>query len=163
MIKHVVDLMIPGAKAEAFYDFMVDPDQELFRRWLPEEHRVFRVVRRSATSPLGDLIYYDEYLGGRKHRLAFQATIVKAERPGRVVYRMRKLGVDIPAYLDLALAQDGDALRLRHEVRIENDGAWRLATPIARMVCDAGFWEALEGHCGREWAALRDLLAAPGL
>jgi hypothetical protein len=158
MIKHVINLKVPDAKAEEFFDFMVNPDPELFMQWLPEEHHAFHVVKRSPTSPLGDLIYYDEFLGSGKYRLAFHATVSEAVPPGKIVFRMRKFGIDLPAYLDLEFEQDGEALMVRHEVRIENDGLWRIATPIAKRICNEGFWEALQGHCDREWIALRDVL-----
>jgi hypothetical protein len=32
MIKHVVNLSVPNAKAEEFYDFMINPDPALFHR-----------------------------------------------------------------------------------------------------------------------------------
>jgi hypothetical protein len=158
MIKHVVNLSVPNAKAEEFYDFMINPDPALFHRWLPEEHHAFHIVKRSPTTPLGDLVYYDEILGSRKYRLAFYATISEVFTPNKVVFRMRKFGVNLPAYLDLEFVQDGEALKVRHEVRIENDGLWKAATPIVQLVCTPGFWEALQGHCDREWIALRDVM-----
>ena len=158
MIQHVIHERIPNADAAAFYDFMINPIPEVFCRWLPEEHHDFHIVKRSPTSPLGDLIYYDEILGSKKHRLAFYATISAAVAPNKIVFRMRKFGVNLPVYLDLEFSQDGDVLNVRHEVRIENDGLWKLATPIVKLVCTPGFWEALQGHCDREWIALRNAL-----
>jgi len=160
MIKHVVELKVPGARAEDFYAFMVDPSPERFRRWLPAEHHAFRVVKRGAATPLGDLVYYDEILGSDRYRLAFHATIVEAAPPNKIVFRMRKFGIDLPAYLDLELRQDGDALGIKHEVRIEDDRApWKLASPFVKRAFDDGFWAALEGHCHREWPALKEALA----
>ena len=158
MIQHVINLSVPNAKADEFYGFMANPNPSVFRRWLPSEHHAFHVVKRSAKSPLGDLIYFDEILGSEKYRLAFYATISEAEPPNKIAFRMRKFGVNLPAYLDLEFVQDGDALKVKHEVRIESEGLWKAAAPIAQKIYNTDFWEALQGHCDREWLALRDAL-----
>lgn len=120
--------------------------------------RTFHIVKRSPTTPLGDLVYYDEIMGSWKYRLAFYVTITEIAPPNKIVFRMRKFGINLPVYLDLEFLQDGDALNGRHEVRIENEGLWKAATLIVKLVCTPGFWEALQGHCDREWIALRDVL-----
>ncbi len=38
MINHLVALTVPGATAERFYDFMIDPNTEKYHAWWPEEH-----------------------------------------------------------------------------------------------------------------------------
>jgi hypothetical protein len=65
MIKHIVEMTLAGSEAKRFYDFMVNPADEIYRQWLPGEHLEFHVVSRGEKSPLGDEIYFDEYLNGR--------------------------------------------------------------------------------------------------
>jgi len=158
MIRHIVELTLQNANSSAFYDFMVNPRRELLRQWLPEEHREFRVVKRSKSSPVGDLVYYDEILGSKKFRLVFYALIIDAVKPHRIVFQMRKFGLNLPAFLDLEFEQDGDSLKLKHEVRIGGGGFWRLANPLIKHICKEDFFAALKGHCDREWVALQMLL-----
>ena len=72
MIKHIVKLTIPNAKAEQFYDFMINPNDEQYNLWWAEEHHEFHIVKHGDNSHLGDIVYMNENLG-KKHRLSFHA------------------------------------------------------------------------------------------
>lgn len=158
MICHVVHLTIPDARAESFYGFMTNPSDDVYRRWLPDEHWAFHIVKRGQETHLGDLVYYDEILGTKKHRLAFYATIVVADRPSRIVYQMRKFGLSLPGYLDISFADAGEGLILTHEVRIGWRGVGAIIDPILRLFFNKSFFAALEGHCEREWRCLAEIL-----
>jgi hypothetical protein len=47
-----------NAAATEFFSFMTSAPQELYAHWLPDEHHEFHIVRRSKTSPIGDLIFF---------------------------------------------------------------------------------------------------------
>jgi hypothetical protein len=157
MIKHIVEMMLAGSKAERFYDFMVRPADEVYRQWLPGEHLEFHVVSRGKKSPLGDEIYFDEYLNGR-HRLKFHATVIQADRPRKIVWQMRKLGVKLPAWLDIKFHDSDAGMLIRHELRIGCAGVGRLLDPILKLYLNRSFWSDLEIHCHNEWPALAKLL-----
>ncbi len=159
MLKHVVEMQLPGARADGFFSFMANPADEVYRDWLPEEHFAFHIEKKGRDTPLGDLIYYDEHLGTQKHRLVFYARVTVAERPGRIVYRMRRFGLPLPGYLDICFRDTPDGLALRHEVRIGWRGIGSLIDPILKRFFDDAFFEALEGHCHREWTRLAELLS----
>ncbi len=158
MITHVVNLILPDARAEQFYDAMIDPVDALYQQWLPEEHWEFHIVKRGRDNHLHDLVYYDEILGTKKHRLKFYAIVTVADRPNRIVYRMRKLGLNLPGYLDLAFFNAGDGLALRHEVRIGWRGVGAVLDPVLRLVFNKAFFTALEEHCDREWVCLAKII-----
>ncbi len=158
MIRHIVNLVIPNAAAYSFYDFMTNPADEVYRKWLPGEHWEFHIVKKGDRTPLGDLVFYDEILGTRKHRLTFNAIITVADKPNRIVYQMRKFGLNLPGYLDISFTDTENGLALNHEVRIGWRGLGILIDPVIRIFFNRKFFTALEGHCEREWVCLADIL-----
>ena len=158
MIIHIVNLIIPNATAESFYNFMTNPTDDLYKKWLPEEHWAFHIVKKGSETHLGDLVFYDEILGNKKHRLTFYATITIAERPNRLVYQMRKFALNLPAYLDISFTDTSDGLAIKHEVRIGWRGAGILIDPLIRLFYNESFFCALKGHCEREWSCLAEIL-----
>ncbi|HBU13120.1 MAG TPA: hypothetical protein DEB31_10515 [Clostridiales bacterium] len=156
----MVELNIPNANAEGFYSFMVNPADDVYQKWLPGEHYKFHIIKKSDETPLGDLIYYDEILGTAKHRLAFFAKVTVADHPNRIVYQMRKFGLNLPGYLDITFSGTAGGLALRHEVRIGWRGIGAMIDPFLKLFFNRSFFAALEGHCSREWACLAELLDA---
>ena len=158
MIKHIINMNVPNAKAEQFYNFMINPETEKYKQWLPDEHFEFYFVKKSKTSPLNDLVYFDEILGTRKHRLKFYAKIVKTEKLNKVVFQMKKFGIKLPAFLDLEFANNEKGLALRHEVRIGWKGLGKIIDPLVKIFYNKLFFKALESHCHREWPVLADIV-----
>ncbi len=95
MITHIMKSELHNAAAVEFYNFMVDPPQETYVRWLPDEHHEFHVVKRSETTPVGDLIFFDQHIG-KKHRLTFYAITRIAEKPNHILFQMRRFGLNLP-------------------------------------------------------------------
>lgn len=158
MVNHVVNLVIPNATAESFYDFMINPTDDLYQKWLPEEHWVFHIVKKRQENHLGDLVFYDEILGTKKHRLTFYATIIIADRPNKIVYQMHKFGLKLPGYLDIEFINTSHGISLKHEVRIGWHGVGSIIDPIIKLFYNKSFFYALEGHCKREWSCLAEIL-----
>ncbi|MDR0811992.1 MAG: hypothetical protein LBN23_06965 [Paludibacter sp.] len=150
MITHTVNLLISNAKAKAFYDFMLNPNPEIFKKWLPKEHHEFYKISDG-------FYYYDEHLGD-KYRLKFYAKSVVENKPNQWVIQMRKLGLNLPAFLDLQFRDTNQGLQLKHEVRIGWKGFLKIIDPVLKLFYTKDFFAALKGHCGREWIALAELL-----
>jgi hypothetical protein len=108
---------LPNAKAAEFYQFMLNPPTEVYVKWLPEEHYECHLVRHSNDSPIGDLIYFDQNIGG-VHRMKFHAVIRIAEKPNHILFQMQKFGVALPGYLELKFQDTFDGLLLTEEIRI---------------------------------------------
>ena len=157
MITHIMKSILPGASAEQFFEFMVDPPPEVYANWLPDEHHKFHVVKHSETTPVGDLIYFDQHISPR-HRLRFHAIIRVADKPNKLVFQMRKLGVSLPGYLELEFRDTLEGLLLIETVRVGFGGIGKALDPVIGIVFNKRFFEALDGHHKREWDDLAKIL-----
>ena len=157
MITHTMESKLPGARASGFYDFMVNPPPEVYARWLPDEHHEFHIVKQSTTTPVGDLIYFDQHIG-RKHRLRFHAITRVADKPKRILYQMRKFGLNLPGYLDLQFCDSEDGLLLTETIRIGLGGIGKLLDLVIRLVFNKPFFNEMNKHHKREWANLTEVL-----
>jgi len=157
MITHIMKSSLSGANAGQFYEFMINPPPELYAQWLPNEHHEFHVVKYSKTTPVGDLIYFDQHISP-KHRLNFHAITKTADKPNRIVFQMRKLGMNIPGYLELEFSDTSDGLLLIETVRIGFNGIGKTLDSFLRIVFNKAFFKALDGHHKREWANLAEIL-----
>ena len=57
MIRHITKLIVPNATAEQFYDFMINPNNDRYRAWWPEEHLKFYITKPGDKNHLGDEVY----------------------------------------------------------------------------------------------------------
>jgi hypothetical protein len=165
MIIHTVELTIPNARSEQFYDFMINPSDERYREWWQGEHLQFHIVktskRKSSThdgdNHLGDVVFMDEHIG-KDHRLIFYAVVVTADRPNKITWQMKKAGLRLPAFVTLELYNSSNGIKLRHELRIGYKGLCKILDPFIRMYFSKSFRKALEEHCKIEWYKLSDYL-----
>ena len=148
---------LPGAKAEQFYEFMINPPPEVYAKWLPGEHHKFHVVKHSKTPPVGDLIFFDQHISPR-HRLKFHAVVREAKKPYSILFQMRKFGINLPGYLELSFNDTNQGLFLIEVINIGFYGAGSAFDPLLRLVFNKSFFEALNGHHKREWANLAEVL-----
>ena len=159
MIKHIVELTIPNAGAEQFYGFMINPGDEQYNRWWPEEHLRFHITKHGDKSHLGDEVYVDEYLGARR-RLSFRAVVTAAKCPDKIIWQMKAAGVKLPALVILELRDSPDGLLLRHELRLGFSGtAGKLTDPFIKLYFNKAYRTDLERHCRIEWFKLAELLS----
>ncbi|MDL2300281.1 hypothetical protein LJC01_01405 [Clostridiaceae bacterium OttesenSCG-928-D20] len=161
MIIHTMNSELKGAKAEEFFDFMLNPIPEIYKHWLPEEHHEFYIVKRGESSPVGDLVFYDQHIS-KAHRLKFHAIVRIAENERKIVYQMRKFGINLPGYLDLEFHNAEGCLLLREEIRIGFNGIGKILDPIIRLFFNKSFFTAMNSHHKREWSCLAELLAGEG-
>ncbi|MDR1753351.1 MAG: hypothetical protein LBR74_00370 [Eubacterium sp.] len=157
MITHIMKSKLHNAAAAAFYSFMVDPPREIYARWLPEEHHKFHVVKRSETTPVGDLIFFDQHIGS-KHRLTFYAITRVADKPNHVLFQMRRFGINLPGYLDLQFRDTADGLCLTETIRIGFNGSGKVLDPIIKLFFNKSFFNEMNAHHKREWANLAEIL-----
>ena len=158
MITHIMKSNLLGANAKQFYEFMINPPPNVYAHWLPNEHHEFHIVKQSKTTPVDDLIYFDQHISP-KHRLRFYAVTKTANKPNRVVFQMRKFGVNIPAFLELDFCDTPDGLLLTETLRIGFNGVGKLLDPFIKIVYNKTFFEALNQHHKREWQNLAEVLS----
>ena len=148
---------LPSAQATEFYDFMVAPPPEVYARWLPDEHHEFHVAKRGKETPVGDLIYFDQHISP-KYRLKIHAIIRIANKPSRVVFQMRKLGVNLPGHLELAFIDTAEGLLLTETIRIGFSGFGKILDPVIRVAFNKSFFKEMNAHHKREWVNLAEIL-----
>jgi len=153
LICHTTQLVVTNAKAEQFYDFMINPNNERYQEWFPNEHLAFYITKLGAANHLGDEVYYDEYLGGTR-RLKFFADVVTADRPTSAAWQMKLIGLRIPAVLSLELTDTPNGLQINHKLRMGFGGIGKVFDPVIRLYFSKSFSDALLKHCLEEWPRL---------
>ena len=157
MITHVMQSILPNAKANEFFDFMVNPPAEIYKNWLPKEHFKFHVVYQNNESPINDLVYYDQSIGN-KYRLKFHAIIRVADKPNLIVFQMRKFGINLPGYLELEFSDTPDGLTLIETLRIGFNGIGKVCDLFIKIYFSKNFFREMNEHHKREWQNLAEIL-----
>jgi len=158
MIRHTVELTVPNATAKQFYDFMINPSDQQYSEWWPEEHLQFHIVKHGDENHLGDVVFMDEYLG-KNRRLTFFAVVIAASSPNKIEWQMKKANLRLPAIVELELNNTIAGVRLKHELRIGYLGIGKLLDPFIKLYFNQSFRKALEAHCNIEWFKLAEYLA----
>ena len=157
MITHTVELTVPNARAEQFYEFMINPSDERYSEWWQGEHLKFHIVKHGSDNHLGDVVFMDEYLGNN-HRLVFYAVVITADHPNKITWQMKKLRLRLPAFVTLELFDSPEGIKLKHELRIGYSGIGKLLDPFIRLYFNKSFQNALDEHCRIEWYRLVEYL-----
>ena len=157
MIRHTVELVVPNAQAEQFYDFMINPSDQRYSEWWQGEHLQFHIVRQGNENHLGDIVFMDEFLG-KSRRLTFFAIVITANRPNKIEWQMMKWNLRLPAIVELHLTDSNEGVYLKHELRIGFSGIGKLLDPFIRLYFNKSFQKALEEHCKIEWYKLAEYL-----
>ena len=157
MIIHSMKSVLPGAKAERFFDFMVNAPQDVYVNWLPEEHYEFYRIKEGKTAPVGNFFYFDQNIG-KKYRMKFHATVVIAEHPTKVVFQMRKFGITVPGFLELNFEDTAEGLVLVEQIRIGFGGIGKMIDPFIRIIYSKRFFTEMDAHHIREWKSLAECL-----
>lgn len=157
MVTYVLNSRLPGARAEDFFDFMVNAPQDVYKKWLPEEHYEYRIVKRSSESPVGDLVYFDQNIG-LKYRMKFYAVAKEANKPNRIVCQIRKFGINLPSLLELDFIDTEGGLDLTETLRIGFNGFGKICDPFIKIVYGDKFYKVFKDHHRREWKKLAEIL-----
>lgn len=81
-----------------------------------------------------------------------------AEKPNHVLFQMRKLGINLPGYLDLRFVDDAGRLLLTETITVGYAGFGKILNPLLRLSFSKSFFAAMDGHRKREWANLAKIL-----
>jgi hypothetical protein len=153
--------ILPGARAEKFFDFMVNAPQDIYANWLPEEHYEFYLVKRGKKAPEGNFFYFDQNIG-KKYRMKFYATTVVAKQPTKVVYQMQKFGITLPGFLELTFEDTTEGLILVEQIRIGFGSLGKVLDIFIRIVYSKRFFMEMDAHHIREWQSLSECLSKKG-
>ena len=150
-------LRMDGISASQIFEVFANPTDGAYRRWWPGTHVQFHILERHADH-IGDVILMDEYIGTR--RLRMRAIVVEALPGKRLVWQLMKV-IRLPAFVTLALADDGGGVVITHTTSVGFRGAGRILDPLWRLLVSKKFARALDAHVKTEFQLLRDRL--PGI
>jgi hypothetical protein len=157
MIKHIVEVTVPRATAEQFYDFMIAPCDQRYSEWWTGEHLHFHIIKSNNSNHLGDTVFMDEFLG-KNRRLTFFAVVVTANRPNKILWQMKKFGIRLPAFVEIEWNDSDEGVKVRHELRLGFLGIGKILDPFIKIYFNHSFQQALRDHCEIEWFRLAEYL-----
>jgi len=157
MIKHTVELTVNNARAEQFYDFMINPTDKKYNEWWPDEHLQFHITKKGNENHLGDHVYFDEYLG-KKRRLKFHAIVITADKPHKIVWQMKIAGIKMPFYVKLELTDNSNGVAVKHELNLGYSGIGSIFDFFIGLYFNKSYRADLENHCNIEWGKLGECL-----
>ena len=157
MIKHIVELKVKNAKAEQFFNFMINPNDKKYNEWWTEEHLQFHITKKGNENHLGDNVYFDEYLG-KKRRLSFHAVVIVADKPNMIVWQMKIAGLRMPFFVKLGLTDNSNGVTVIHELNLGYSGIGSIFDIFIRLYFNKSYRADLEKHCIIEWQKLADYL-----
>lgn len=123
-------------------------------QWWPGTHLELYALSRGR-GQVGDIVLMDEYVG--THRVRMQAAVVQVVPGQKIVWQLR-MGVRLPVWLTLELADRDGGVDLRHTITAGLRGVGRVLDPLLRRYFSAEFAAAMDEHA-REFPLLRDHLA----
>ena len=105
------------------------------------------------------MIYMDEFVG--RYRLRMKGIVNEIE-PGRKIVWQFKMGIRLPVWLVLEVADDAAGVTITHTIKAGFAGPGKLFDPIFRLYLSDRFAHALDAHVRAEFTKLRDLLRRSG-
>jgi hypothetical protein len=148
---------VPGTDGRAITDFLLDCDDERYRRWWPGTHLHLHPVARGGRDHVGDVVLMDEYVGRRHLRMN---GVVRQVVPGRLVVWQLERGLRLPARLTLELDDRAGGVGVRHTIRAGYEGIGRVLDPLLRLYFSPAFAAAMDDHVRTEFPMLADRLGA---
>ena len=122
MIRLTTVVDVQGLSGEQVTDFMLNCDDEKYRKWWDGTHLQFHTIKRCPDN-IGNVVYMDEYVG--KRRLKMQAIVLKAAPGKEIVWQMKKI-VRLPGWLSLAVEDTEDGVRITHTLTAGFNGIGKL-------------------------------------
>lgn len=154
MLVFRTEVEVPDVSGRAILAFMLNTTDAEYQNWWPGVHLAFHTVKR-APNELGNLVFFDEYVG--KRRLRMHGHVTRYDPDREIVWQMRKL-VRLPAWLALAYADTAHGTRLSHTMSIGFKGPGRLLDPLLRLYLSKAFEAELNAHAQYEFTKLGEIL-----
>jgi len=155
MITYTTRFTVTGISAREIYYFLLNCDDDQYRRWWPGTHLAFHTIHRTPSN-VGNLVYMDEYVGD--FHLRFHAVVKDLVPDREIVWQMRALGILLPAWVRITLSQTPDGVTLTHTVSAGYRGVGSLLDILMRRYLSRKFERQMAEHAHIEFNRLRDLL-----
>lgn len=154
MLMITTEVTVPEITSEAVSRFMLDCSDADYQRWWPGTHLAFHTLKRMP-GDLGNLVYFDEYVG--KRRLKFNAVVTEVLPGKRIVWQMKKI-VNLPARLTLDFEDSKEGVRIRHSLVVGFGGAGKILDPLIGIYLSKRFEAEMDQHARTEFTKLKDFL-----
>jgi hypothetical protein len=154
MLTHTTKVHVAGLTGRQITDFLIEAGDDAYRRWWPGTHLEFHNLRR-VPGAVGNLVYFDEFVGRR--RLRMKAVVTEVAPGRRLVWQLMR-GIRLPAWLVLEVEDDDDGVTITHSIRAGFDGAARVLDPVVALYLSREFRRAMDQHVRTEFQRLARLL-----
>lgn len=158
MITYTTRFTVAGISARGIYYFLLNCDDDQYRRWWPGMHLAFHTIQRTPSN-VGNLVYMDEYVGD--FHLRFHAVVKDLVSDREIVWQMRASGILLPAWVRVTLSQISNGVTLTHTVSAGYRGVGRPLDVLLRRYLSRKFERQMAEHAYIEFNRLRDLLQEP--
>lgn len=154
MIKMRTRVKVKGISGAEISAFMLNCTDADYQRWWPGTHLAFHTIQRRP-GDLGNLVMFDEIVGGR--RLRFSAVLTEVVPGRKLTWQMKKL-VRLPGWLSLDFEDTADGVEITHVLSAGFHGIGRILDPLLRIFLPPSFEAALEEHARTEFQMLAGIL-----
>jgi hypothetical protein len=154
MLTIVTEVLVEDVSRRELYEFMLHCTDVDYQEWWPGMHLAFHTVRH-APGDLGNLVYFDEYIGDVRFR--FHGVVTDLEDNARIVWQLKK-GIRLPACIRFELEDCPDGILVRHSVLAGFEGPGQLLDFLFKPFIPEDLIEALDEHARTEFPMLATLL-----
>jgi hypothetical protein len=155
MIMLQTRIVVPGLTGRQITDFLMNCDDEIYRRWWPGTHLALHTIKRFPDG-IGNTFYMDEYVG--TYRIKMNGVVTGLTSGRTLEWRFKKLLVLLPVWLLLELVDTPAGVEITHTLRAGYKGFGRILDPAFRMYFSKKFAEAMDEHARIEFPKLQQLL-----
>lgn len=152
MLTIKTEILVGGITGEDIARFMLHCTNADYQEWWPGTHIAFHTITRMP-GDLGNLVYFDEYIGRR--RLKFKAIVTEVLPGKRIVWQMQKI-VMLPAWLCLDLENTREGVRIIHTLTMGFSGVGKTLDPLIGLYLSKGFESDMDQHARTEFMKLKD-------
>lgn len=154
MIEMTTEVLVRNVSSQEIYAFMLTCSDSDYQEWWPGMHLAFHTVRRTP-GDLGNLVYFDEFIGTR--RLRSYAVVTRLIERSMIVWQL-KIGIRLPIWITLELGEGSGGVMVRHTVSAGFSGPGRLLDWLFKPLFSKRFVQALDEHAQTEFPLLAELL-----
>ena len=152
MIIYQTIFTVSNLSANELTDFMVNCNDDLYRKWWAGTHIAFHTTKRFPNN-VGNCVVFDEYVG--TYRLRFKAVLDIYEPGKAMVWHMKKI-IPLPARLSLLLNKLPSGVQITHTLSIGYNRTGSVLDGLIRAFLPKELERDLADHAQYEFRNLRD-------
>ena len=154
MITMQTNVDTSGVTGKEIIDFMLNCTDQDYQKWWQGTHLAFHTLERYPNN-LGNLVYFDEYVG--KRRLRFKSVVTEIIPGKKLVWQMKML-FKLPGWLILEFKDiDGDT-KIIHTLVAGYGGIGKILDPLIRKYLSKHLEAELAEHAQFEFKKLVKIL-----